>query len=120
MPIMGGTETVRKLREGRYVGWLVGVTGDPPGCPDRLEFESAGLDFCADKDTPGLLAICEQLRSLDVRRQLEWHARSEVGGGGDERDKAGKSVDPEGSEPSPATVGAPPRADGGVGGGAGA
>jgi hypothetical protein len=85
---MCGTETVRKLREGRFDGLIIGMTGDPSGCPDRLEFESAGLDLCVDKDTPGLLAICERLRSLDVRRQLDWHARTDAGPG-DERAWAG-------------------------------
>ena len=54
MPLMSGAEATRALRAAGYRGRIVGLTGDPKGCADRMRFEAAGLDVCMDKTSRGL------------------------------------------------------------------
>ncbi|KAJ1626753.1 hypothetical protein T492DRAFT_1030464 [Pavlovales sp. CCMP2436] len=63
MPILTGEMATRALREGGYAGLIVGMTGDPSGCPERSAFEAAGLTECVDKDNPGVKRVAELLRS---------------------------------------------------------
>jgi len=74
MPNMSGTEATRALRAHGYSGVVVGMTGDPTGCPERCEFEAAGLNSCVDKDSKGVAHLERLLtsyatvdRSVDVQ-----------------------------------------------------
>lgn len=62
MPIMSGAEAIREMRARGFQGTILGITGDPAGSPDRIDFECAGLDLCVDKTTEGMRAIESMLR----------------------------------------------------------
>lgn len=63
MPIMSGIEATREMRKHGFNGTILGITGDPAGSPDRVDFENAGLDLCVDKTTEGMRAIESMLRA---------------------------------------------------------
>jgi CheY-like chemotaxis protein len=64
MPNLTGTEATKRIREHGYAGKIVGMTGDPIGCLERAEFESAGLDVCVNKDSQGVQLIVRELKAL--------------------------------------------------------
>lgn len=89
MPTMSGTEATARLRAVGYAGAIIGMTGDPVGCPERAAFEQSGLDACVDKDSVGLAWVSQSLRELAnaheraarcVRRTLRAAAASKADG----------------------------------------
>lgn len=66
MPEMTGEKATRALRAMGYRGMIIGMTGDPIGSPDRSEFEAAGLDACADKDSKAIEYVHGVIRSFAV------------------------------------------------------
>lgn len=68
MPRMDGATATRKLRTAGYEGIIIGMTGDPAGCPERAEFEASGLDCCLDKGSSGVREI---IRLLFESQQLD-------------------------------------------------
>ena len=64
MPRMTGTAATRTLRTSGYAGMIIGMTGDPKGCPKRREFEASGLNECIDKDSEGISVVMQLLRGM--------------------------------------------------------
>jgi CheY-like chemotaxis protein len=64
MPNMSGTLAARALRAYGYSGKIVGLTGDPRGCPERDEFDAAGLNASLDKDSEAVAYVLEMLRAI--------------------------------------------------------
>jgi len=64
MPNMSGTEATRQLRAGGFTGRIIGVTGDPVGCDDRMAFDNSGVDEVLDKDSQGTAVLRERLHAL--------------------------------------------------------
>mmetsp|Transcript_28726 Transcript_28726/g.65893 ORF Transcript_28726/g.65893 Transcript_28726/m.65893 type:complete len:294 (-) Transcript_28726:119-1000(-) len=71
MPILTGEKATRALRAGGFEGLIVGMTGDPKGCFERDNFEAAGLNFCVDKDLPGIQRVTRELVSFALDEVLE-------------------------------------------------
>ena len=61
---MTGTAATRALRANGFAGLIIGMTGDPAGCPERSEFEAAGLDGCLDKDTKAMNFLLGLLKDI--------------------------------------------------------
>ena len=50
-----------------YRGLIVGMTGDPPGCDDRVHFETSGVDVCVDKGAHAIRRVKQLLaNALDA------------------------------------------------------
>jgi len=62
MPVMVGAEAVAKIRALGYTQPIIGITGDPVGSPDRLEFEASGVDTVVDKTSVGIAFITTLLQ----------------------------------------------------------
>jgi len=63
MPVMGGTEAGRRMREAGFTKVIIGITGDPEGSPERDGFQDAGgLDECVDKSLTGMQIIEDYIR----------------------------------------------------------
>ncbi|KAJ1615613.1 hypothetical protein T492DRAFT_1112578, partial [Pavlovales sp. CCMP2436] len=71
MPILTGEKATRALRAGGFEGLIVGMTGDPKGCSERDDFEAAGLNFCVDKDLPGIQRVTRELVSFALDEVLK-------------------------------------------------
>lgn len=69
MPIMGGGDATRAIRQAGFDGTIIGMTGDPLGSSDRTEFEQSGLDDCVDKTPEGLATIEEVIKEQVLRLQ---------------------------------------------------
>ena len=82
MPSMCGADATRELRVRGFEGRILGMTGDPAGSPDRLDFENAGLDECVDKTTEGMRAIEAMLTAL-----IRGESASNASGGTRERER---------------------------------
>jgi len=61
---MGGTEATARLRTLGFGGVIIGMTGDPSGSPDRIQFEKAGLTRCVDKTPQGLEVVEDEITRL--------------------------------------------------------
>jgi len=66
MPVLTGEKATRTLRERGHDGVIVGMTGDPAGCDEHNEFVAAGLNACHNKDSKGIKAIVDLIRSYAV------------------------------------------------------
>jgi CheY-like chemotaxis protein len=64
MPRMNGTLCVRALRAAGFAGAIIGMTGDPLGCPEREEFDAAGLSKSLSKDSGGIVAVLKTLADI--------------------------------------------------------
>jgi len=69
MPELSGSATTRRLRELGCKSYILGMTGDPTGCPEREEFEASGTNTVVDKCSGGM-AFLEALLA-------EWATPSE-------------------------------------------
>lgn len=81
MPNMTGTQVCSALRARGFDKPVVGLTGDPAGSADRMQFEAAGLTACLDKGT-----LCAQrLTAMLIERAaalLEGHGTTrDIGAG---------------------------------------
>ncbi|KAJ1634238.1 hypothetical protein T492DRAFT_1142322, partial [Pavlovales sp. CCMP2436] len=71
MPRISGAGLAYWIRARGEPMLVVGMTGDPVGCEDRLDFEAAGLDLCLEKNAEGTAALVDVICMHAARLLLQ-------------------------------------------------
>lgn len=64
MPNLTGAQAIRELRKLGCNTYILGMTGDPSGCPERTDFEASGANKVVDKSADGMDVLDQLLRAF--------------------------------------------------------